>query len=475
MGVRAWADYTNGRYDEAERLFRAAIAQCADTVQKDELILRYASLLYNQGGEATELLEHLQRNTASEEVRADALGWLPAHYARKGEPVKAKRALDAILSNVPASLSSLTAARTYLRTGIAALALELDAKLATKLFTQANEMANRAKFYSISAAALSGLSNIQLIYEDDPQAALPYALASYSSAHLSGDRFHIELAMIRIAHLSACTGDRAKLLEMMETLRRLPSSNPQIRSFAGEMLETAAAWDGDFELALQVSRPSSGLALHSDRLFVAAQRTLYFIATRQRDGAVAAVGAVLQELSRAEFSSLYAARQAECARLLCAIAETGAGRRTAARQILRSSAVADAPYVRTLKRIAELYGCGEKVQLAPDGTMRKLLDALHVEGRGGLALVLEHFFDRVNSVDGQETALTPSELEVLQKLDSGFAPKQIAAETGRSVHTVRTLVQRAVTKLGCSGRQEALAAARRAGLLDPDLKVASGT
>jgi DNA-binding CsgD family transcriptional regulator len=62
-------------------------------------------------------------------------------------------------------------------------------------------------------------------------------------------------------------------------------------------------------------------------------------------------------------------------------------------------------------------------------------------------------------------ALTPAELGVMRALDQGQSTKEIAACSGRSLYTVRTLVQRATAKLGCSGRQEALAALRRRGFL----------
>ena len=45
-------------------------------------------------------------------------------------------------------------------------------------------------------------------------------------------------------------------------------------------------------------------------------------------------------------------------------------------------------------------------------------------------------------------------------LDTGQTPKEIAADLGRSVHTIRTLIQRVIGKLECSGRQEALAILR---------------
>ena len=51
-------------------------------------------------------------------------------------------------------------------------------------------------------------------------------------------------------------------------------------------------------------------------------------------------------------------------------------------------------------------------------------------------------------------------------LAAGLTPKHIAAEMGRSVYTVQTHIQNVIDKFGCHGRAEALAAARRIGLLN---------
>jgi DNA-binding NarL/FixJ family response regulator len=61
--------------------------------------------------------------------------------------------------------------------------------------------------------------------------------------------------------------------------------------------------------------------------------------------------------------------------------------------------------------------------------------------------------------------LTPAELRVIRDLAAGLTPKQIADEMGRSVYTVQTHIQNVIDKFGCHGRAEAIAAARRNGLL----------
>ena len=68
--------------------------------------------------------------------------------------------------------------------------------------------------------------------------------------------------------------------------------------------------------------------------------------------------------------------------------------------------------------------------------------------------------------------LTPAEVRVLRALSLGLAPREIAAESGRSIGTVRVHIANAIAKLRCSGRREALAEARRRGLLSEELSSA---
>jgi DNA-binding NarL/FixJ family response regulator len=65
----------------------------------------------------------------------------------------------------------------------------------------------------------------------------------------------------------------------------------------------------------------------------------------------------------------------------------------------------------------------------------------------------------------RERGLTRSEIEVLRALAQGLIPKEIAADTHRSVFTVRVHIANAIAKLGCHGRFEAIEVARREGLL----------
>jgi DNA-binding NarL/FixJ family response regulator len=63
--------------------------------------------------------------------------------------------------------------------------------------------------------------------------------------------------------------------------------------------------------------------------------------------------------------------------------------------------------------------------------------------------------------------LTAAEREVLHALAEGMNAPAIALETGRSVHTIRSHTSAIISKLGAHGRGDAVARARKLGLIEP--------
>lgn len=84
-------------------------------------------------------------------------------------------------------------------------------------------------------------------------------------------------------------------------------------------------------------------------------------------------------------------------------------------------------------------------------------------GPGLLAGVLDRLTGRSPRGAG---ALTPREMETLGLMADGGATRTIARRLGVADNTARNHVQRVLTKLGASSRLEAVAIARREGLID---------
>lgn len=78
------------------------------------------------------------------------------------------------------------------------------------------------------------------------------------------------------------------------------------------------------------------------------------------------------------------------------------------------------------------------------------------------AVVLRRLVDH----DAAHVELTPAELEILRAFDRhGGSAHEVAEALGKSRYTVQNQIQAAIKKIGCSGRAEALAYARRRGWL----------
>jgi two-component system, NarL family, nitrate/nitrite response regulator NarL len=109
--------------------------------------------------------------------------------------------------------------------------------------------------------------------------------------------------------------------------------------------------------------------------------------------------------------------------------------------------------------------------LVPKGQpISEVVAAIRAVHRGDSAfeagLLLEVLKTRADQRD-DITQLTPRELEVLRLLDTGAATDAIAEQLFLSLHTVRNHIRHITEKLGAHSRLEALAIARRRGLLGP--------
>lgn len=120
------------------------------------------------------------------------------------------------------------------------------------------------------------------------------------------------------------------------------------------------------------------------------------------------------------------------------------------------------------QRRAQAVPCVELLVRAPVGRRRAVLSTLSVVCKGEQALVhliqasrptFEPTAERVAS------DLTPRQREVLMLLAEGLSTRELAERLALSPDTVRNHVRRILGALGCHNRLEAVAVARRAGLL----------
>jgi DNA-binding NarL/FixJ family response regulator len=116
-------------------------------------------------------------------------------------------------------------------------------------------------------------------------------------------------------------------------------------------------------------------------------------------------------------------------------------------------------------RVAEAGGCGLVLKSAGldelEDAVRRVADGEAVFGAEFLAGVLSRLTGRTRSA-----TLTARERQTLGLLADGASTAEVAEGLGVAVNTARNHVQRVLEKLGARSKLEAVAIARREGMLD---------
>ena len=111
-------------------------------------------------------------------------------------------------------------------------------------------------------------------------------------------------------------------------------------------------------------------------------------------------------------------------------------------------------------------GCVGYFQKTSD--LERLASAVRAAAAGELVVSpadLGLLFEHRRRERGEAATLTPREVEVLRLAAAGLSSRAVAERLGLSLHTVRTHLQNVLTKLGAHSRLEAVAVARKRGLL----------
>jgi DNA-binding CsgD family transcriptional regulator len=302
-----------------------------------------------------------------------------------------------------------------------------------------------------------------MLCREDVEDSEKFALEAEQMAGES-DRIILVTSLLQRANAAFLSGNEASLDNMLRRLRQRSTSGDLLNSLSVTMGAMLAVWRGRITDAREAVRPR--LAPHSFTYAFDYEhwRALYALLCIA-DGDDSEARSTLQQkgAALAEIPAAWALarRQEQRARLLRAIAEILVGRHTNAERLLRSVEPSD-DSTRALRHVA--FVVSSMATSEDRDELNEALEHLELAGSGGLrkflTVVLDRCRDRLRPT-AHDPAITEAERLVLQALARGESPKEIAHQTGRSVHTVRTLAQRAAEKLGCSGRQQTIAAARR--------------
>ncbi|MGZ3527434.1 MAG: LuxR C-terminal-related transcriptional regulator [Vulcanimicrobiaceae bacterium] len=466
LGMRALAEADSGRLDRAESLFERALTKPLPASTLANLAIRCALLKINQGKSPGALLEPLVSDSVAASLRGEALSLLALSAAMSGDSLHAAEYIDAAQGLLADVESEPSRAKIYQRVG-GALYLIGRPDESRHFEAHAAEMALECGLLSLASRANGVLAHIAWDEEDGAARVLWYAQQSSIAAAKSGDRLSMQNALLHMLNVESRRGNWERVKALHKQLASATTSDLRHNAAIAESNALQAAAEGRFGEAHRLLAPVYDRpAYEKDRILNGGLLAVYALMSGHREDAVQAV---TDTLGRADACGLqtYGTRlNIDLAIGLCAFVEALAGRVTAANKLLSRknlwrSAASDAfrqtvsGYVRSLK------------SPIPDDELCENLESAIGQGLGGFVRVVEmawrHHQERQEP--DSDIVLTRSEQKILQSLAEGMSPKQIAAETGRSVYTIQAHIQNAITKLGCSGRTEALQQARKRGLL----------
>lgn len=465
LGLRALQESDAGRLERAESLFDRAIAKTTNPELAAKLAIRLAIVLFNQGKDAVPLLEPLMNADAvAPSIYVELLSLLACAHALRGAPEAASMCMVQSQAAIRAVDSDVTRAKVLQRLGMAAY-YSGQMGLAKELGCRAADLSIELGLFSLASRAYSMLGNIWAQHDDDLPRLLWYGQHGANAAAKGGDALGLQNALLQLIHGEARRGNVERLKSLEQQLASNTASDLRhVVIVPSRALSTA--WAGKFDEAHRLlSGVCDKMAYAPGRLEAKAFCALYFMADGQRDQALVFTNEVTRLLDEMTETDEYARRSAEMSRILCGLVETMAGRGTIAARVLQRKPLSSSTSVEAFRTavtglIQWIRGNGSREGLHAD------FEHLRTLGYGGYCRLLEAVAERwAAQAQPTETVLTPAEASVLRALAEGKAPKDIAIENGRSVYTIQAHIQNIITKLGCSGRHEALVIARKRGLI----------
>jgi len=464
LGLSAQQETDAGHFDRAKVLFERALAAPCDLTLRAILVERMSLALVNSGTDASNLLESVAAlPDIPTDVRASVLSLLAVSQAHFGH---ADRAKDILLELEPmVSRVDSVPVRAWIlqRIGGAAHFIGDDTR-ARRALEEAKTLALRSGALKTAYNVYGLLGTLATQVDDDIASATRYAELQADAATKAGIVHGLWNANFKRICLALLRGDRALVQELLPNMVPSLSSDTRSAGTAFEIEGMLAAWDGDFSRAhvALVSACECFYVLEEERALHRAFAAFFAIAAGKRDAALELVAKANDDRRKAKQRGSAFVQYSETARLLCGLTLALAGKRRIAQQELRGKPLATTPFVIALRELVATVVRDVEQGVATD-RVAPYLEAMRSHNYGGYADV----FERTLRVFAPRNApdLTPAEVRILRLLAAGGTPKDIALETGTSVHTIRTHIKRTIAKFGCSGRNQVVQAARARGII----------
>jgi ATP/maltotriose-dependent transcriptional regulator MalT len=470
VGLRGLLDLTRGRYDEGDRKIARSARLIESLELRGQLTLRLAVHRKNRGADPTDLLAPLLAEQGIPiSIRAESEALLSRGYAEAGDVEKARELVASAERQTRLLESDEWFARIVFRIGAARNALG-DIADARERLSESAELASRGALWSIASRSFQTLANIALFADNDSAESLWFAQQAAAAATRAGDYADLQNALIAMLSLETRRGNADRALQIEKQLAELGSRDAtSLSMFLASSQAHRHAWNGRYAEAHRLFGSIIERQLHpQDGAII---RASYALALAL-DGRVRECGAIvtstLELIDKYDVGTkLAGAVVFDFAVAMLVLAELVAGRHTSAARLLKRKMHSQHDSgVCMRKAVEQLARAAKTPSYVPDD-LRQHIDGVRHFGFGGYARYVEMVAKHLEEQREPATsvALTPAEVRVIRDLAAGLTPKQIAADMGRSVYTVQTHIQNVIDKFGCHGRAEAIAAARRSGLL----------
>ncbi len=461
VGLRAMFAADRQRIAEAERLFRKALSFEITNDLRARFVLSLNTLLTRTGNTGViPLLEELHAiDDGNPTLRIDIAGSLAMSYAIAGRQIEARAMIDDCLELLD-DADDAGRARTMARLSVAHFYF-LDYERVDQFATEGAALAAEIGLFSTASNCFSSLYATSSMRGDNTQ-ALWFAHQMASSAMKAANKVLHNRALCSILDIESQRGNvertDATLKQLSELFGRDALNEPFV---VLEALALQAAWNGSFERGLQyLSQSLKHMFIPAKIAMRRSLMSVYCAALSRRDEAIEHLHYVSDFVER---SAAPHDRLGDFAVVLAGLANVLLGRATIAKKLLKASPPqtnAGFPFWRLVLLLAE------GTLIDADDQIESDLRSLSETGYGGYAMMIRSLPLMTQSMHAEDQLLTPAEQSVFALLDRGMRPKAIAESTGRSVNTVQNHIRAVISKLGTSGREEALVVARRRGLID---------
>lgn len=468
LALRGILESSIGRFAEAEPLLKRSLELTDDAALRARVAMRLALLYINQGKDAAAVLDRVAQDAAvPKALLAEALALRAVVAARAGDVEHANELLDRVETDVHGFEESDSLARTLQRVGVAAWELRQDQRARFAL-ARSSEMANRLSMHSLACLALDTLALEAWHCENDVPYALWYAQQAAGAAAKSGDIFSMQTATLRILSIEIWRGNVERLVALERQAGELRTSDLSRSLYLVGSHAYRNAWEGKpgqahTALASVIDRIPNGFDKIITRAVYALCLSLDGKVKESKDEAPAIMAAIDAEQPQLDgFASL----ALEIAQMIGILSEIVAGRKTVAANFLkRRPALCSRPGAEAMREAATRllrYAAGP-VDIEDE---LRTMEQYALGGFARLVSAAKEAVERAESADfeASERRLTEAEARVLRLLADGLSPKEIAAETERSVLTVQTHIKHAIAKLNCRGTADLLTLIHRRGL-----------